>query len=75
MGAQNSNAGLVKPTLKIFYRIFCSMFLIDTKKHNIEKKLKSFVSFDIRFSGGNKNFIQNKRKNIIIKVMECSKIE
>ena len=35
----------------------------------------SFASFRVRFSGDNKDFIQNKRKNIIIKVMGCNKIE
>ena len=57
------------------------MFLIDAIKHNVEKNFKlvsfitrlsqaykiktSFVSFRVMFSGGNKNFIQNKLENSV----------
>ena len=56
------------------------MFLINTIKHNVEKNFytglfwgvesvqnkTSLVSFRFMISGGNKNFIQNKRENLII---------
>ena len=35
----------------------------------IARNKTSFVSFRVRLGGGNKNFIQNKRENIIIRAI------
>ena len=73
---QNLNAGFVKPTLYNVFLYILFNFLIDAIKHNVGNKFKtcfilfvsvqnktSFVSFHVMFSGGNKNFTQNKRES------------
>ena len=66
LGAQNFNANFVKPTLyNIFSYIMLFYFFTRLFRGGKLQNKTSFVSFRVMFSGGNKNFIKNKRENLL----------